>query len=79
MNLMAVLIPVVVQIIEETYRGLKKGKVKKAKVIDALLAMIASGAVKLPEGMTAETVKPILGILIDMAVSACNESGVFRK
>ncbi len=68
------LLPALIQLAETLIKGKKKGKIKKAQVMDLAMAAFASGQVKLPPGMTIETIKPVLGMLIDLAVSMMNST-----
>ncbi len=74
-----ILIPFLIQIVEQAYKGLKKGKVKKQKVIDLFLSAVASQQIKLPEGLSLDMLRPVLSLMVDMAVSIYNDSGMFSK
>ncbi len=78
-NLIPIILPILIQLVESLMRGKKKGKVKKQTVIDLMLAAISAGQVKLPDGLTTDLIKPLLSMLVDMAVRIYNDSGIFKK
>ncbi len=78
-NLIPIILPILIQLVESLMRGKKKGKVKKQTVIDLMMVAISAGQVKLPDGLTTDLIKPLLSMLIDMAVRIYNDSGVFKK